>query len=65
MAGPSTRDILVEDLGKMGEGMKRLSSTKADIWQDELVWWLCKTLQDVLLYVIGRMDRERAKEAAK
>ena len=62
MAGKSTYEILKEDLGVMEDGMKRLSTTKEDLWQDELIWWLCKTLRDVLLYVIGRMLRENAKE---
>lgn len=62
MAGKSTREILMEDLRQMEDGMERLSTTKADIWQDELIWWLCKTMRDVLLYVIGRMLRENAKE---
>lgn len=65
MAGKSTYEILKEDLGVMEDGMKRLSTTKEDLWQDELIWWLCKTLRDVLLYVIGRIERERAKEGKK
>ena len=65
MAGKSTRDILVEDLRQMEDGMERLSTTKADIWQDKLIWWLCKTLRDVLLCEIGRIERERAKEGKK
>lgn len=59
----STYEILKEELGVMEDGMKRLSTTKEDIWQDELVWWLCKSVKDLLLYVIGKMERERIKEA--
>lgn len=51
MAGKSTREILTEDLRKMEDGMKKLSTTKEDIWQDELIWWLCKALRDLMLYV--------------
>lgn len=51
MAGKSTRDILVEDLRKMEDGMEKLSTTKEDIWQDELIWWLCKAVRDLMLYV--------------
>ncbi len=65
MAGKSTREILMEDLLKMENGMERLSTTKEDIWQDELIWWICKTMRDVLLYVIGRIEGERAKEGKK
>ena len=65
MAGKSTREILTEDLQKMEDGMEKLSTTKEDIWQDELIWWICKTMRDVLLHVIGRIERERAKEGKK
>ena len=65
MAGKSSRDILTEDLQKMEDGMNVLSVHKADIWQDELIWWICKTMRDVLLHVIGRIERERAKEGKK
>lgn len=51
MAGKSTREILTEDLQKMEDGMEKLSTTKEDIWQDELIWWLCKAVRDLMLYV--------------
>ena len=51
MAGKSSREILMEDLRQMEDGMTRLSTTKADIWQDELIWWLCKAVRDLMLYV--------------
>jgi hypothetical protein len=53
MAGKSTREIMMEDLRQMEDGMTRLSTTKADIWQDELVWWLCKAVRDLMLYVFS------------
>ena len=62
MAGKSTYEILKEELGVMEDGMKRLSTTKEDIWQDELVWWLCKAVKDLLLYVNGDIERKRIKE---
>ena len=51
MAGKSTREILMEDLRKREDGMEKLSTTKEDIWQDELIWWLCKAVRDLMLYV--------------
>ena len=54
MAGKATREILVEDIEQMDSGMKRLSSTRQDIWQDELVWWLCKAVRDILLWIVER-----------
>lgn len=62
MAGKSTYEIMKEELGVMEDGMKRLSTTKEDIWQDELVLWLCKAVKDLLLYVIGDIERKRIKE---
>lgn len=62
MAGKSSREILMEDLRQMEDGMARLSTTKEDIWQDELVWWLCKAVKDLLLYVIGDIERKMIKE---
>lgn len=62
MAGKSTYEIMKEELGVMEDGMKRLSTTKEDIWQDELVWWLCKAVKDLLLYVIVDIERKRIKE---
>lgn len=53
MAGKSTREILMEDLRKMEDGMEKLSTTKEDIWQDELIWWLCKAVRDLMLYVFN------------
>lgn len=53
MAGKSSREILMEDFRQMEDGMARLSTTKADIWQDELIWWLCKAVRDLMLYVFN------------
>ena len=56
MAGKSTRDILVEDLTYVDRAMcKKIPNT------DE--WWMNKSMRDMLLREIGRMDKERAKEA--
>lgn len=58
MAGKSTRDILVEDLTYVDREMcKAIPNSEK--------WWDHKCMRDVLLCEIGRMDRERAKEAAK
>lgn len=48
------REILLEDVAEMDKGLEKLSQTKADIWQDELVWWLCKSVRDILLCFVER-----------
>lgn len=55
MAGKSTRDILVEDLAYVEKEMIRTIPNGGK-------WWLCKIFRDVLLYVIGDIDRQRIKE---
>lgn len=55
MAGKSTRDILVEDLTYFDREMcKQIPNTEK--------WWHYKTMRDVLLCEIGRIERERVKE---
>ena len=51
------RDILLEDVAGMDKGLARLSEKKQDIWQDNLVWWLCKAVRDIILYVLERGAR--------
>lgn len=48
------REILLEDVEQMDKGLETLSKTKADIWQDELIWWLCKAVRDILLWIVER-----------
>ena len=55
MAGMSTRDIVKEEIQAMDEGMKRLSKTKEDIWQDEMIWWILKSVRTLLLLEFTRL----------
>lgn len=48
------REILLEDVEQMDKGLERLSEKKQDIWQDNLVWWLCKSVRDILLWIVER-----------
>lgn len=55
MAGKSTRDILVEDLVYVEEKMIRAIQNSEE-------WWQYKIRRDLLLYVIGDIERKRIKE---
>ena len=50
----STHDILIEDLEHMDLALERLSDTR-DIWQNDLVWWLCKCVRDILLVIVKKI----------
>ena len=62
MAGKSTRDIMVEDLAHNEETMGKVAATRGSIWQDECIYWIAKAIRDLLLYVIGDIERKRIKE---
>lgn len=55
MAGKSTRDILVEDLDYVEKKMIKAIPNSEE-------WWRCKIDRDLLLYVIGDIERKRIKE---
>ena len=44
------RDQLLEAIASISEGMER-TAVQRDIWQNELIWWLCKA-------VLLLMDKE-------
>lgn len=50
----STHNILVEDIEQMDAALDRLSDRR-DIWQNDLIWWLCKSVRDILLVVIKKI----------
>lgn len=37
------RDQLIECMEAMEDGMIQLSRSR-DIWQNQLIWWICKSL---------------------
>lgn len=49
----STHDILVEDIEQMDDALDRLSERR-DIWQNNIIWWLCKSVRDILLVIIKK-----------
>lgn len=52
----TTHEILIEDIEQMDLALERLSDTR-DIWQNKIVWWLCKSVRDLLLVAVKR-DRK-------
>ena len=58
MAGLTKREQMLECLNKMEDGMIRVGMTR-DIWQNDLIWWLCKAVYLILEWIV----RERWKNA--
>lgn len=56
MAGLTKREQMLECLNKMEDGMIHVGRTR-DIWQNDLVWWLCKAVYLILEWIV----RERWK----
>ena len=50
------REQMLECLNKMEDGMIRVGMTR-DIWQNDLIWWLCKAVYLILEWIV----RERWK----
>lgn len=48
------REILLEDIEQMEKDMRRLSTTRQNIWQNDMIWWLCKSVRDILLWIVER-----------
>ena len=44
----TVRDMLIEDAENMEQIMSRLDSTKDEIWQNRYIYWIAKTLFDLL-----------------
>lgn len=50
------RDQLKRDLDEIEEAMIRLGG-RADIWQDRLLWHICRAIYDLILYVLSKEGR--------
>lgn len=51
------RDQLIRDLDEIEEAMIRLGG-RADIWQDRMLWHICRAIYDLLKWAIRREDAE-------
>ena len=49
----TNREILLEDIEQMDLALERLSESR-DIWQNNIVWWLCKAVRDLLITVVKK-----------
>ena len=54
MSRATLDERLKEDRAAMYDGMVRAGLDRT-IWQNELIWWICKTLWDILEW-IGRQE---------
>lgn len=51
MAGLTKRKQMLEVMNKMEDGMIVVGRTR-DIWQNNLIWWLCKGMYLVLSWIV-------------
>ena len=49
------RDQLLRDLDTMEDAMTRLGG-RCDIWQDRMLWHICRAIYDLLRWVIRKED---------
>jgi len=52
------RDELIRDMEAMEQGMER-TADRCDIWQDRLIYAICKAVYDLLKWAIRRESRDR------
>lgn len=50
------RKELIGDKENMDEAMCRLAN-RQDIWQDRMLWHICKAIADLLVFAIRTIDR--------
>ena len=51
------REVLIQDMQEMEEGLCR-TANRTDIWQDRLVYALCKAVLHLLQVEVKRIDKE-------
>ena len=51
------RDELIRDLDNMETAMCR-TADRCDIWQDRLIYAMCKAIRDILLWILRRDKHE-------
>ena len=54
------RDELIRDMEAMEQGMER-TADRCDIWQDRLIYAICKAVYDLLKRAIRRDKHEAQK----
>lgn len=47
------REQLIQDMENMENGMIH-TGKRTDIWQDRLVWALCKAVYDIIKYILRK-----------
>ncbi len=56
---PTLREALIEDMQNMEDGMIRTAG-RADIWQDRLVYALCKAVYHIIEYIMRKESKDHA-----
>lgn len=54
------KDNLIEDREMMFDGMIRMGEN-SDIWQNKLIYWICKSNYDILEYML-RKEKENESQ---
>lgn len=54
------KDNLIEDREMMFDGMIRMGED-SDIWQNKLIYWICKSNYDILEYML-RKEKENESQ---
>lgn len=54
------KDELIQDLTNMEDAMSRVAD-RSDIWQDRLIYAICKAVYDLLKWAIRRDRHETQK----
>ncbi len=50
------RDALVEDLAHAEEACER-TATRADIWQDRIVYWMAVAIVHIITWILRKEDK--------
>lgn len=53
------RDELIRDMENMADGLSR-TADRCDIWQDRLIYAMCKAIYDLLKWAIRREKNGQA-----
>lgn len=55
------RDELIRDMEAMEQGMER-TADRCDIWQDRLIYAICKAVYDILQWILRREYKRCRRE---
>ncbi|MBQ3502352.1 MAG: hypothetical protein IJA72_01645 [Clostridia bacterium] len=50
-------EIFIEDIEHC-EDMMAVLATRQDIWQDRFLYWICKSIYDILKYIVKKENKK-------